>query len=85
LEASRLLKLLGLTSICLVRGDDIERQLKTLKTGTHLIVGTPGRFINVMTRNKSFNLQCLGYFVIDEADRMFDLDLRLKFLELQPS
>jgi ATP-dependent RNA helicase DDX46/PRP5 len=73
LEASRFLRLVGLRSTCLIGGDDAERQIKTLKAGAHIVVGTPGRFIDLTTSNRSFNLGRVGFFVVDEADRMFDL------------
>ncbi|KAH0795857.1 P-loop containing nucleoside triphosphate hydrolase protein [Histomonas meleagridis] len=82
LEASRYLKLLGLCSVCLVGGNDVEHQIKSLKNGAHLIVGTPGRFIDLMSSNKTFNLSRVGYFVIDEADRMFDLGFEPQVLRI---
>ena len=73
IEASRFLKLFDLKSACLVGGNDVEHQLKALKSGAHVIVGTPGRFIDLMNNMKNFNLRRVSFFVIDEADRMFDL------------
>ena len=72
-EASRFLRLFDMRSACLVGGSDVEHQLKALKSGAHVVVGTPGRFIDLMGNMKTFNLRRAGFFVIDEADRMFDL------------
>jgi ATP-dependent RNA helicase DDX46/PRP5 len=72
-ESKRYLDLLGLKSTCLIGGADIESQFRALKSGSHIIVGTPGRIIDLMNSNKNFNIGRTGFFVIDEADRMFDM------------
>lgn len=82
LEASKYFKQLGLRSACLVGGNDMDHQIKSLKNGAHLIVGTPGRFIDLMESNKNFNLGRAGYFVIDEADRMFDMGFEPQVLRI---
>ncbi|OHT02472.1 Pre-mRNA-processing ATP-dependent RNA helicase PRP5 [Tritrichomonas foetus] len=82
IETSRFLKLLDMRSTCLVGGNDVEHQLKTLKTGVHVIVGTPGRFIDLMTTNKNFNLGRVGFLCIDEADRMFDLGFEPQVMKI---
>ena len=85
IEASRFLKLLGMRSSCLVGGNDVEHQLKSLKNGVHVIVGTPGRLIDLMTTNKNFNIGRIGFFCIDEADRMFDLGFEPQVMKIAKS
>ena len=85
IEASRFLKLLGMRSTCLVGGNDVEHQLKSLKNGVHVIVGTPGRLIDLMTTNKNFNIGRIGFFCIDEADRMFDLGFEPQVMKIAKS
>lgn len=57
-------------------GQDYQTQLKQLKRGVHVVVGTPGRVMDHMRRGtlKLDGLRCL---VLDEADEM----LRMGFIE----
>ena len=48
------------------------RQIKAMKRGTHIVVATPGRLIDLMQK-EALGLQELEYFVLDEADRMLDM------------
>lgn len=50
-------------------------QLSALKKGAHILVGTPGRLIDVLTTSngKITNLKRVTFLVLDEADRMFDM------------
>ena len=57
-------------------GSSIESQLKSLKRGTDIVVGTPGRVMDLIKR-KALNLETLDFFVLDEADEM----LNMGFLE----
>tara|TARA_B100000767_G_scaffold229829_1_gene220667 strand:+ start:255 stop:1655 length:1401 start_codon:yes stop_codon:yes gene_type:complete len=53
-------------------GTDLEKQARTLKKGVDLIVGTPGRVMD-MTKRGHIDLAKPGLFVLDEADRMLDM------------
>lgn len=53
-------------------GTDIERQAKELESGTDVIVGTPGRVID-MTKRSHLDLSEISIFCLDEADRMLDM------------
>ena len=53
-------------------GTDIERQAKDLASGTDVIVGTPGRVID-MTKRSHLDLSGISTFCLDEADRMLDM------------
>ena len=53
-------------------GTDIERQAKELAAGTDVIVGTPGRIID-MTKRAHLDLSGISIFCLDEADRMLDM------------
>ena len=53
-------------------GTDIERQAKELASGTDVIVGTPGRVID-MTKRSHLDLSGISTFCLDEADRMLDM------------
>jgi len=53
-------------------GTDIEKQAKLLGSGVDIIVGTPGRVID-MTKRGHIDLGSIGIFCLDEADRMLDM------------
>lgn len=56
-------------------GQHMERQLKSLEMGTHVIIATPGRLIDHMHRG-SFDPQKIGCVVLDEADKMLNMGFR---------
>lgn len=56
-------------------GQPIERQIKALKKGVQIVVGTPGRVIDHIKR-KTLKLDNLKLLVLDEADEMFDMGFR---------
>lgn len=53
-------------------GTDYDKQRKALEDGVDILIGTPGRIIDFF-KQKAFNLRTTEVFVLDEADRMFDL------------
>ena len=53
-------------------GQSIEFQIRQLKKGTDIIVGTPGRVMDLMDR-KLIKLDNLKYFILDEADEMLNM------------
>jgi ATP-dependent RNA helicase DeaD len=57
-------------------GQSYDIQLKQLKRGVHVVVGTPGRVMDHM-RRKTLNLQAISCLVLDEADEM----LRMGFID----
>ena len=65
----------GLYSLAIYGGQDIKVQLKALKRGANIVVGTPGRIIDHIKR-KTLKLQDISYLVFDEADQMLDLGFR---------
>lgn len=66
----------GVTFAVLCGGQDYSRQLKQLREGAQIVVGTPGRILDHMERG-TLKLAHLTTFVIDEADEM----LRMGFIE----
>ncbi len=56
-------------------GDSIAKQLKALKDGAHVIVGTPGRLIDFINRGK-LDFSSLKTVVLDEADEMLNMGFR---------
>jgi ATP-dependent RNA helicase DeaD len=53
-------------------GASIRNQILDLKRGTEIVVGTPGRVMDLMDR-KVLNLSAVDWFVLDEADEMLDM------------
>ncbi|MDQ0247805.1 ATP-dependent RNA helicase DeaD [Bacillus fengqiuensis] len=53
-------------------GQDISRQIRSLKKQPHIIVGTPGRLLDHINR-KTMRLQDVNTVVLDEADEMLNM------------
>jgi ATP-dependent RNA helicase DeaD len=53
-------------------GASIRTQILDLKRGTELVVGTPGRVMDLMER-KVLELSSVDWFILDEADEMLDM------------
>ncbi|MEM9213044.1 MAG: DEAD/DEAH box helicase [Cyanobacteria bacterium P01_F01_bin.150] len=53
-------------------GQSIERQIQSLRRGVQVVVGTPGRVIDLLNRGE-LNLDDLGWLVLDEADEMLNM------------
>ena len=84
-EASVLLSATGLKAGSFYGGVGYNKQTALLKKHVDIIIGTPGRVIDLQ-ESGSMDLSNVAFLVIDEADRMFDMgfypDLRrlIKFL-----
>ena len=74
-EISKLAKYKGISVVPIYGGQPIERQIRSLKMGVHVVVGTPGRVIDHIKR-KTLKTEDIGTFVLDEADEMFDMGFR---------
>jgi ATP-dependent RNA helicase DeaD len=53
-------------------GDSIEDQVRGIRAGAHVAVGTPGRVLDLLKRG-SLRLDAVRWLVLDEADRMLDM------------
>lgn len=53
-------------------GFPIDKQMQTLKQKSHIVVGTPGRVMDLVCRG-SLQLSGITHLVIDEADLMLDM------------
>jgi len=53
-------------------GVSINNQIKKLEQGIHIIIGTPGRLIDLYKRRK-LNYKNIRFVVLDEADRLWDM------------
>lgn len=74
-EMNKLSKYLNISIHPVYGGQSIERQLKILRKGVQIIIGTPGRIIDHIERG-SIELDELKMVVLDEADEMLDMGFR---------
>jgi len=56
-------------------GASIGMQIRDLKKGTHIVVATPGRLIDLIER-KAIHLENIHYVVLDEADEMLNMGFK---------
>ena len=65
----------GLCALPVYGGAPMDRQIKALRRGAHVVVGTPGRLMDHMKRG-NFNGEAVRMCILDEADRMLDMGFR---------
>lgn len=75
-EARKLARHTDIKILAVYGGQDVEKQLRKLEGGRHLIIGTPGRLLDHM-RRETLDLSGVKMLVLDEADQM----LHMGFLE----
>lgn len=68
----QLTKALQLRTALIIGGAPIGRQIKLLQNRPRIIIGTPGRLIDLMEKRK-IRMSDITMLVLDEADRMFDM------------
>lgn len=65
----------GIKIIAIYGGQDINQQIKAMKGGVSIVIGTPGRVMDHM-RRKTLRLQNLKMITLDEADEMLNMGFR---------
>ena len=65
----------GIKVLPIYGGQDIVKQIRSLKSGTQIVIGTPGRVIDHM-RRKTMKLDFVHTVVLDEADEMLNMGFR---------
>lgn len=85
-EAVKLAQFTDIKAASFYGGVGYEKQLKAIKQNTEIIIGTPGRIID-LSESKKLMFGDIAFLIIDEADKMFDMgfypDLR-KILKMLP-
>jgi len=71
-EFKKLSARMSLKSSCHIGGTSINKDIKNLRQQPHLIIGTPGRLIDLMNR-KELDLSRFQTLILDEFDRMLDM------------
>jgi ATP-dependent RNA helicase DeaD len=74
-ECRRLSYTRPVQTACCVGGKQIRRQIEALKAGAQIVIGTPGRVLDLISR-KLLILDNIRIAVLDEADRMLDIGFR---------
>lgn len=86
-EAKKLCAKTNLTSASFYGGVGYGRQTEILKKNVNIIIGTPGRIIDLQ-ESGAMDLSSVAFLIVDEADRMFDMgfypDLR-SLIKVLPS
>ncbi len=65
----------GIEILPVYGGQPIDRQIRALKKGVQIIIGTPGRVMDHMER-RTLKLDSVKMIVLDEADEMLDMGFR---------
>ncbi|KAM3727922.1 putative ATP-dependent RNA helicase [Dirofilaria immitis] len=69
---------IGILIAVIVGGIDMVTQSLALAKRPHVIVATPGRLVDHLENTKGFNLRALKYLVMDEADRILNMDFEVE-------
>jgi len=78
---------IGVKCVVTVGGMDSMNQAVALAKKPHIMVGTPGRILFHLENTKGFSLRTIKYLVMDEADRLLNMDFEEeinKILQLIP-
>ena len=65
----------GIKVLPIYGGQEIVKQIRSLKSGTQLIIGTPGRVMDHM-RRKTIKMEQVHTVILDEADEMLNMGFR---------
>ncbi|XP_019932811.3 ATP-dependent RNA helicase DDX47 [Aedes albopictus] len=69
---------IGIKCCVIVGGMDMVSQALHLARKPHIIIATPGRLVDHLENTKGFNLKAVKYLVMDEADRILNLDFEVE-------
>lgn len=69
---------IGVKTVVLVGGMDMHAQGMILEKKPHIIIATPGRLVDHLENTKGFNLRQLKFLVMDEADRILNMDFEIE-------
>jgi ATP-dependent RNA helicase DeaD len=65
----------GFKTVAVYGGADIRAQIKALKSGVQVVVGTPGRVMDLINRSV-LQLDSIKWLVLDEADEMLNMGFK---------
>jgi len=62
-------------AVCIIGGESMHDQSQLIKKGSQIIVGTPGRVMDMYSR-REIHFKDIRFVVLDEVDRMLDIGFR---------
>ena len=71
-EFRTMTKGLGIFSASFIGGTNINKDLQNLRRQSHIVIGTPGRILDLVNR-RALDLRLFNTLVLDEFDRMLDM------------
>lgn len=71
----------SIRSVAVYGGRDMQKQLRGVRSGCHIVIGTPGRIIDMIQRGY-LGLEKIQYLVLDEADCMLDMGFEPQIREI---
>ncbi|XP_047109954.1 probable ATP-dependent RNA helicase DDX47 isoform X1 [Schistocerca piceifrons] len=69
---------IGVKCAVIVGGMDMMAQALMLAKKPHVLIATPGRLVDHLENTKGFSLRALKYLVMDEADRILNMDFEVE-------
>ncbi|XP_056643184.1 ATP-dependent RNA helicase DDX47 [Diorhabda carinulata] len=69
---------IGVKCAVIVGGMDMMSQALILAKKPHILIATPGRLLDHLENTKGFSLRALKYLVMDEADRILNMDFEVE-------
>ena len=74
-ELEQLGRFTPIRTSCIIGGESMRQQIRSVKHGGHMLVGTPGRIMDMCGR-RMIHFKNLRAVVLDEVDRMLDIGFR---------
>ena len=71
----------GFKVVAVYGGADITSQIRNIERGCDVVVGTPGRTLHLIKRNR-LNLEGVEFLVLDEADEMLSMGFKSQLDEI---
>jgi ATP-dependent RNA helicase DeaD len=71
-EIARIGQFRNVKAVAIYGGSSMDRQISALRRGAQVVVGTPGRVLDLIRRGE-LRLDRVGTVILDEADRMLDM------------
>jgi ATP-dependent RNA helicase DeaD len=71
-EIGRIGRFRGVKTVAIYGGSSMDKQIEALKRGAQVVVGTPGRVLDLIRRHE-LALDRVHTVILDEADRMLDM------------
>ncbi|MGZ8476418.1 MAG: DEAD/DEAH box helicase [Candidatus Limnocylindria bacterium] len=71
-EIARIGQFRGVRTVAIYGGSSMDKQIEGLKRGAQVVVGTPGRVLDLIRRGE-LRLDRVHTVILDEADRMLDM------------